>query len=140
MPTRPSDGPNASSTPRMVRSRALLAYEGGGRALIRRHHGPTREGWHCRPVEGVGPQHEVDRERLREGSGGTADYETVIIFVDNTGPEALGGAHPPAMFFEAVDIYDSMFAAITIGEYPGNWYQYFKDRVQNDRPLKLGPA
>ncbi|KAJ6535706.1 hypothetical protein B0H19DRAFT_433872 [Mycena capillaripes] len=85
------------------------------------------------------PMHNEARERLRNSSGGTADYAPVIIIAGNIGPDALEGDHPMTMRFTPIDIYQATAANMDIEKYEGDWLQDLKDQVHSDSPMKHLP-
>ncbi|KAJ6532882.1 hypothetical protein DFH09DRAFT_1181805 [Mycena vulgaris] len=84
------------------------------------------------------PLHNIERERLRQSSGGTADHAQVILMAANAGPDALAVDVPPTIRFKPVDIYQSTVARMPMEKYAGDWSQDLKDQVLNDHPMKHG--
>ncbi|KAJ7789684.1 hypothetical protein B0H14DRAFT_237879 [Mycena olivaceomarginata] len=82
--------------------------------------------------------HSLERDDLRKSSGGLADFATVIIIGVNGGLHPLKGDHPPAIFFQGVDVHHSTVAAMPFDQYCGDWRQDLMDRVQYDHPLRFG--
>ncbi|KAJ7884803.1 hypothetical protein B0H14DRAFT_2564203 [Mycena olivaceomarginata] len=76
--------------------------------------------------------HSLERDDLRKSSGGLADYATVIIIGVNGGLHPLKGDHPPAIFFQGVDVHHS--TVMPFDQYCGDWRQDLMNRVQYEHP------
>ncbi|KAJ7729961.1 hypothetical protein B0H16DRAFT_1586068 [Mycena metata] len=89
---------------------------------------------HYRDV--VLPMHNAERRRLRESSGGTSDFASVIIMAGNVGPDALEGDHPPTMRFKPVDVHQDVVASMPMVQYELDWLRELENQVHNDHPMK----
>ncbi|KAK7001553.1 MYND-type domain-containing protein [Favolaschia claudopus] len=85
------------------------------------------------------PMHNEARQKLRESSGGTSDYTSVITVASNIGRDALQGDYLPTFRFTPLDVHRDLIEKMPERYFGVDWLESLRFEVEEDHPLKSVP-